>query len=39
VRRFTGLQEAVDLALAQSGQDAKLTVLHEAAEILPILPE
>jgi nickel-dependent lactate racemase len=39
VRRFTDLQEAVDLALAQRGHDAKLTVLHEATEILPILPE
>jgi len=36
-RRFTDLQAAVDAALAHYGPRAKVTVLHEATEILPIL--
>jgi lactate racemase len=39
IRRFTHLQEAMDQALKETGNGAKVTILHEATEILPILPE
>lgn len=39
VERFDTVQTAIDLALAKVGDNAQLTVLHEATEILPILPE
>jgi lactate racemase len=39
VRRFAGLQAALDAALQTHGPDAKVTILHEATEILPIVPE
>lgn len=36
---FENLQEAVDAALRAKGPAARLTVLHEATEILPVLPK
>lgn len=39
IERFNTVQDALDAALKKSGDTAQLTVLHEATEILPILPE
>lgn len=36
-KRFDDMQAAVNSALLVKGQNAKLTVLHEAAEILPVI--
>lgn len=38
VKRFETVQQAVDAALRQRGEQATLTVLHEATELLPVLP-
>jgi nickel-dependent lactate racemase len=38
-RRFTDLQAALDAALQTHGPDAKVTVLHEATELLPLVTE
>ncbi|MCX6026861.1 MAG: nickel-dependent lactate racemase, partial [Chloroflexi bacterium] len=35
MRRFASLQDAVDAALLKKGRTSRLTVLHEATEILP----
>lgn len=37
LRKFATVQEAVDTALREAGDDAKLSVLHEGAEALPLL--
>lgn len=37
-RRFDTIQAALDAALQFKGEIARVTVLHEATEILPILP-
>ncbi len=37
LRRFDQIQDAVNAALAARGPDARLTVMHEATEILPVL--
>jgi nickel-dependent lactate racemase len=37
-RRFETIQVALDAALQLKGDTARVTVLHEATEILPILP-
>lgn len=36
-RRFDDIQPAVNSALLQKGPNARLTVLHEATEILPVI--
>lgn len=38
-RKFATLQSAVDAALAEYGADASITILHEATELLPELPD
>jgi len=37
-RRFETMQAALDTALQVKGDMAQVTILHEATEILPILP-
>lgn len=38
-RRFDAVQAAVDEALEHTGPGARVTVVHEATELLPVLPE
>lgn len=38
MRRFDGLQDAVDAALGLKAERSTVTILREAAEILPVLP-
>jgi lactate racemase len=35
-RRFTSVQDAVDVALREAGPDSRVSLLHEGAEALPV---
>jgi lactate racemase len=39
VERFDSVQDALNTALEKMGESFRVTVLHEATEILPVLPE
>jgi lactate racemase len=39
LRKFTTVQEAVDAALREAGNDARLSLLHEGAEALPMVTQ
>jgi hypothetical protein len=38
MRRFHDLQDAVDQAIMSKGPHAKILLLHEATEIVPVAP-